>query len=207
MRPPNILQQDLLRSADDLVDLQIIDFHRTNGLWDNNMLRAIRATSQLLIGHTAYTIVEIDMAGYPEHPGWPGWKHVGNHPHLGHLYWNYFHEHFKYDSPELHFSDMPDFRGSFLDEGGRHHIYGDIGRVSVSTFTMDVLLMLKPHDLWISVLDEKTQVILEPDADIGKHMRSLFGKPFERLNHNEFGDTLTSAFSQKMGTEPASPGQ
>jgi len=99
----------------------------------------------------------------PERDDWPGWKHVGAHELLGKLYWNWF-----YQRPmgDLHFSDSPDFHGriTFPDSPNRD-FWGDIGKVSASTF-IGSLKMMDANDLWISVLDERTQVVIEPLVSI-----------------------------------------
>ena len=67
---------------------------------------------------------------------------------------------------DLHFSDSPDFHGriTFPDSPNRD-FWGDIGKVSASTF-IGSLKMMDANDLWISVLDERTQVVIEPLVSI-----------------------------------------
>jgi len=162
-----VIEQGKLGSIDDITRLNFIDFKRTNGHWEDNIYRAIQATSNLLVNTTAYTVVEIDLKAFPVRDDWSEWGHIGNHEGLGKLYWNFFFYEFEGYSSQLRFADMPDFTGSFIDKEGKEHtIYGDVGQVSVSTFAVDVLPRLRCNDLWVSVLDERRQIILEPFIDI-----------------------------------------
>jgi hypothetical protein len=157
-----ILKQGMITSPSDITTLHIIDFKRTNGYWNNDMFRAINIAAKWLTNTTMYTIIDIDLTQFSKRDDWPGWRHTGRHVPVGQLYWDFFQEQFRDDSPELSFSDMPDFTGSFLHGGKRRYVYGDIGEVSVSTFIIDVIPQMEAHDLWVSVLSEHRQVILEP---------------------------------------------
>jgi hypothetical protein len=168
----DIIEQKLIESTIDLCRLNIIDFHRCNGLWGNNAAVAMNTIGNWLTKNAVYTIYRCDMRQYPDRSDFPGWNHVGNHQELGQLYWNMFHASFK---GTLEFSDMPDFSGTiqFDDLDKPVSLFGDIGRVSASTFGVDVLPHLSTHDLWLSILDEHTHVLLEVTADIGKLLHEL----------------------------------
>jgi hypothetical protein len=172
------IEQGIMR-AEDVTRLNFIDFKRTNGLWRNDIMAAIRTASNMLAGTTAYTVAELDLRAFPDRDDWPGWDHIGNHPYLGRLYWNFFFYNFEGQSPQLTMRDSPDFTGSFIDsEGVERTIYGDIGQVSVACFVCDAFRCLHAHDLWISVLDECRQIILEPQMDIGSAYDSKLEEMF-----------------------------
>jgi hypothetical protein len=155
----NVIEQGIIQSVSDLGKLRIIDWNRTNGYWGHNPVRAMRIIDQCFTGRTGYTVVKIDMQRFPERSDWPSWDHVGCHEQLGKLYWNTFHATF---TGELKFSDAPDFEGTIHFPDYRDvTILGDIGEVSVSTFIMS-MFQLNRSDLWISVPDAHTQIILEP---------------------------------------------
>ncbi|HEX2614877.1 MAG TPA: hypothetical protein VHL10_05240 [Nitrososphaera sp.] len=175
-----VLQQGVFRSAEEVTALHMIDFKRTNGYWEDNTLKGIETVASWLVGTTAYTVAEIDLSRYPTRSDWPGWNHRGYHEPIGKLYWNFFFAQFEKQGGKLCFSDAPDFAGSFIDtEGVERRVFGDVGEVSVSTFVLDVLPHLRDQDLWISVLDEHHQVILEPlinlQEEIARTKEKLFG--------------------------------
>lgn len=169
----NIIKQGTFTSLSEIGSLRIMDFNRCNGLWENNPVTAMETAGNLLIGNFKYTIVEIDMSKYPERSDWPGWSHVGNHEPLGRMYWNCFFSH--KNRGTLKFSDLPDFDGTLYDPrlGRDIAFYGDIGMVSASTFLMDVVPRMHHGDLWISVPNENTQIILEALCDIGIIIRTM----------------------------------
>lgn len=175
-----LIEQGIIRSTDDITRLNFIDFGRLNGHFQNNILSALRAASTLLVNTTAFTVAQTDLRAFPARSDWPGWTHAGNHESLGKLYWNFFFWGFQGRSPQLRFHDEPDFSGSFIDDTGvERWIYGDIGQVSASTFIVDTYKSMRGHDLWISVLDEHRQIILEPQIDIvdayGDKLEEMFG--------------------------------
>ena len=92
-----------------------------------------------------------------------GWNHAGDHVRVGELYWNHFH--YVFDGI-LHFHDSPDFSGVIRYPDHKPHepyerdFYGDIGRVSPIAM-MDTVQVLHPYTLWISVVNEGRQVIIE----------------------------------------------
>jgi hypothetical protein len=162
-----IREQKKLESLEELMQLNIIDFQRTNGRWDDNISQGIATVANWLINTTVYSLVEIDLTRYPLCGDFPAWTHAGEHEQIGRLYWSFFFSAYGKRSPHLQFSDAPDFRGSYLDnEQVRRNIYGDIGQISVSAFVENVLPNLRLHDLWISVLDSYSQVIVEPLVDL-----------------------------------------
>lgn len=166
-----ILQQGMIKSPSDITTLHIIDFKRTNGYYNNDIFLAIDIVSKWLVDTTMYTIVELDLKQFPKRDDFPGWKHVGGHVPIGQLYWNFFQYQFGDDSPELYFADMPDFTGSFLDDNGiQRNVFGDIGEVSVSTFMLEAVPYMQAHDLWVSVINENRQVILEPQISFMEAM-------------------------------------
>lgn len=154
--PSRIIKQCEIQSIDDLVNLDIIDWHRLNGT-SSSPLVAMRDVSSWFIGRAGYTIIECDLHQFPTRDDWPGWEHSGNHEGIGRLYWNYFYA--QHPDSQLTFSDEPDFYG-FLKTSNAH-FWGDIGKVSVSAFALTTIRKMKAHDIWISIPDYKTQVIIE----------------------------------------------
>ena len=172
----HIVEQGLLSSIEDIGRLKIMDFSRCNGLWQDNPVRAMNTAKNWMVGTMSYTILQIDMSKYPQRNDWPGWNHVGSHEHLGKMYWNCF---FANDDGNgtLKFSDSPDFEGTLLDEGIERKFYGDIGQVSASTFIIEVLPRMHKGDLWISIPNERTQIILECLVDLD----SIIGDKLEEM--------------------------
>ena len=165
-----ILEQKVISSQDDIVKLNIIDFKRCNGLWENNFLKALNAVSPWLIGNVMYTVIQEDMRVYPQRNDFPEWEHVGNHKYMAKLYWNMFYA--KFDGTLL-FHDAPDFSGLLKFDNGEVNFYGDIGQVSVSAFGVDVLPKLNRGDLWISIASEQQHTILEFMCDVGSTLKSV----------------------------------
>jgi hypothetical protein len=151
-----LIEQNLIESKDDIFKLDIIDWGRCRP-WENP-LKALESIASFFIGHAWYTIIELDLREAPERDDWPGWNHVGNHEYYGRLYWNWFHQ---YQKGDLRFHDAPDFSGTLLrDDGNFSRFWGDIGRVSVRAFS-DAQVNMHVEDLWISIVDEYRQVIIE----------------------------------------------
>jgi hypothetical protein len=62
------------------------------------------------------------------------------------------------------FSDSPDFQGVMQHaDGSQQKFIGDIGQVSPIGMR-EGIAVLEPFSLWISVIDEYTQIIIEPLA-------------------------------------------
>jgi hypothetical protein len=70
----------------------------------------------------------------------------------------------------LLFHDMPDFSGTMIFDDPEYQVsfWGDIGQVSASTFGIDVLPHVQKGDLWISVVNHDTHIIVEFLEDIGR---------------------------------------
>jgi hypothetical protein len=166
-----LIEQKPITSLRDIGHINIIDFHRCNGLWENNFVYALEVIGGWLIGNSAYTIIHDDLRKYPERNDFPKWEHVGNHKPLAKLYWNMF---YATSQGTLTFHDMPDFSGKIIleDAKGEATFWGDIGQVSASVFGAEVLPQMHKGDLWISVVNKDTQIILEFLEDIGM----LFGE-------------------------------
>lgn len=171
-----MIKQATFSSAEELVDLHIIDFNRCNGCWNNNSLRAINTAASWMVGRMGYTIIDIDMKSYPQRSDWPDWSHVGSHEYLGKLFWNCF---FAAHNGTLEFSDMPDFSGTLItDDGATHNIFGDIGQISASTFVIEVLPHMHEGDLFIGVPNEHTQIVLEAGVDFSELIHTQLAEAF-----------------------------
>ncbi len=93
--------------------------------------------------------------------------------------WNRFHP-WDYQNGELHFSDSPDFSGTLTRPNEYSaRFWGDIGKVSARAFS-DAQISMHAGDLWISIIGEDKQVIIETLVDIAKlHVESLIKRfPF-----------------------------
>lgn len=160
-----IIESKLIESVYDLVDLRIIDWNRLNGYWDNE-LEAMETIANRFIGRATYSVIECDLYKVPYYRDRSElqWTHVGDsHWDLGYLYWNHF---LFRDIGTIRFSDQPDFRGKFsFKDGSTAQFWGDIGVVSASTFA-HTQRGFRPGDVWISVLDSKTQVVIESHVDL-----------------------------------------
>lgn len=169
-----IIEHGEIKSVRDLLKLGIIDWNRLNNYWENADEAASAIVSWLDGSKATYGIVDHDLSAVPDRGDWPGWKHVGLHPEMGKMYWNYFHYSF---NGTLHFSDAPDFHGTLqFKDGSTARFYGDIGQVSASTF-MHTIRMLDAGDIWISVIDSCTQIIIEPQISVS----SLWNNWFSRI--------------------------
>jgi hypothetical protein len=169
MRHPvaSVLDHGIIRSMGDFVRLGIVDWMRYKPYWRSPQ-QAMRVVSAPFINKMSFLVAQLDLHEYPERNDFPGWKHVGAHEELGRLYWNHFHYVFE---GELRFHDQPDFSGVIIHrdrEPAEWPFWGDIGQVSPITL-LDTSRALLSHTMWISVLDEQTQIIIEPlppeDAD------------------------------------------
>jgi hypothetical protein len=72
------------------------------------------------------------------------------------------------------------------NEHVQRNIYGDIGQVSVSTFVLEVLPRLRKHDLWVSVLNDRRQVILEPLVDLHDLIAESMDEEWEREEEEHY---------------------
>jgi len=143
------------------LEAEIIDFNRLNAVWKNSG-DALKTIFSWFDNVATITKVRIpDFHDAPIRDDWPEWKNIGNHPQIGKAYWNWFFLH--HERGELNFSDAPDFYGEF--EGGGM-FWGDIGKVSASTFAMTQKGM-SAGDLWISLLEDGgLQVVIECHINI-----------------------------------------
>jgi len=148
----------LITSEDDILSLDIINWGPTAIGGFRNVNEAVGTIASWFINTSHYTTVSVDITKAPARSDFPGWGHRGDHPRIGELYWNWFHAH--YDG-ELYFSDSPDFRG--VIRGGEKSIRfrGDIGQVTATTMAV-TQKHLSFGDIWISVVSEQKQVIIEP---------------------------------------------
>jgi len=167
----DIVEQGFFTSELDIMKLNIFDWNRLNGSW-RNPADALRTISSWFVRNAGYTLAREDLTAFPERDDWPGWKHAGRHERLGRLYWNAFHAS---EMGMITFSDEPDFHGTLiLGDGYESHFWGDVGKVSAQCFAMTQKCMRK-GDLWISVLDERTQVIIEACSDIAAAVEKNLG--------------------------------
>jgi hypothetical protein len=60
-------------------------------------------------------------------------------------------------------------------DSGISHFWGDIGKVSAQIFAL-TQKELGAHDLWISVVDEHTQIIIEPFVNLRDRWASMLMK-------------------------------
>ncbi len=170
-----LIEQKIIESEYDILRLDIIDWNRFHP-WDHPG-DALRSISSFFIGGAYYSIIETDLRAAPQRDDWLGWRHVGNHEYYGRLYWNWFHH---YQNGELHFSDSPDFSGTLTRPNEYSaRFWGDIGKVSARAFS-DAQISMHAGDLWISIIGEDKQVIIETLVDIAKlHVESLIKRfPF-----------------------------
>ncbi len=172
----HIVEQETIRSSDDISKLNIINWSRLNGYWDNNPARVMQFITGWLMNKATYTIAHVPLRTYPALATWPGWKQGGRQEELGRLFWNSF---LAAGKATLTFSDEPDFEGTMQTDARPEpfQIYGDIGKVSASTFAF-TLARMREGDLWISVLDEETQVILELLFDLRDAVESFLDEQF-----------------------------
>jgi hypothetical protein len=168
--PATIVDHGFIRNAGDFLRLNLVDWARaTRSHWKSEQ-DAIDRIAPVFVNRFGYKIVDLDLDAFPERDDFPGWKHVGNHEEIGRLYWN----HFKHDFPDsdLHFHDSPDFSGiiRYTDQRKDHYpynefyFYGDIGKVSPVAI-LDSMHAAVKNTLWITVVSEQRQIILEPTFD------------------------------------------
>ncbi|MBO0780986.1 MAG: hypothetical protein J2P37_19360 [Ktedonobacteraceae bacterium] len=171
------IKQGIISGFQDIHQLHMIDWSRLNGYWDNNPAEAIEIATSWLTSNARYTIASIDLCRYPQRNDWPGWPHAGrSHERLGRLFWNSY---MASGLGTLTFHDAPDFSGTITRKDGRIvSLYGDIGIVSASTFLF-TLVHMHAGDLWVSVLDEHTQVILEPLIDFERICKEGMAKLYK----------------------------
>lgn len=163
-----IVEQGIIRSINDFVRLNIVDWERFSPYWKSEQ-NAIDVISRSFVNRFYCTIAKVDLLQYPERNDFPGWSHVGDHVSIGKLFWN----HFKYCfDGRLVFHDSPDFSGYFYNRKPtprKHHFRGDIGKVSPIAMK-EAATILGPYSMWISVIDEHTQIILEKLIPIDPNM-------------------------------------
>ncbi len=151
MRTP-LPDQRQFQSPSDVLRADVVDIYRLNGYWSNPGDALDRIFAVLDSGPAVYGVYDVpDFDSAPQREDFPGWTHVGGHVPIGRRLWNWFH--WRMPTYELTFSDSPDFYASTtLDYGAQHFIWGDIGRVSASTFVY-TLLRMRPGDLWMTIKD------------------------------------------------------
>lgn len=183
-----IIEQGEITSSSDLLKLKVVDWNRLIDYWDSIPEAADSIASWLIVTRAHYSILRCDMHVAPKRDDWPGWNHVGGHPEMGQLFWNHFH--WK-NTGKLYFSDSPDFHGElqFPDQTSAK-FYGDVGLVSAPTF-MRSIKMLNEHDVWITVVDAETQIMIEPLGSIRQLWDNFLNSGGERL-----GPLQTSTLTQ-----------
>lgn len=165
-----IVETGRFKSRRDILKLNVVDWNRLINYWDN-IDEAVEAISSCLIGIADYSIIECDMNAAPQRDDWPGWNHVGTHEQMGYLFWNWFHWKKK---GIIHFSDSPDFSGKLiLPNYPATKFYGDIGLVSAPTF-IRTLKIMDANEIWITVVDSHTQIVIEPQVSIRQLWMDLF---------------------------------
>ncbi len=118
------------------------------------------------------------------------WEHNGNttasHNELGMAFawWSVYEQH---NLDTISLTDAPDIRGTI----GNHCFSGDIGRCSPMALH-EGLLSLCAHDLWITVIDWSTQLVLEPKYNIGVLLSNSVNRGIRGKNLSE--DTIKNAF-------------
>jgi hypothetical protein len=163
--------QGIITSEEDMTRLDFLDWNRT--IFGPG--RDMRGILNWLKGNMKYTIIQCDLRRAFPRDDFPDWSHSGSHVATGRLYWNWFHQQFAHiTEKELLLSDSPDFCGSIVfpskpgREEHRTYFWGDIGKVSIAAF-VESFLQMRPGDLWISIRDEYTQLILESRIDFLRH--------------------------------------
>lgn len=153
-----VKEHGLIRSAGDISRLGIVDWSKLRPFHND-----ISLVTDIITGcmgeHASYVVVKVDLREYPKREDWPGWEHIGKHVPIAQLFWNFFHANY---TGELYFWDAPDFQGILKPPTlvSPARFWGDIGQVSVSAFIY-ALRFMNAHDLWISVIDEETLVVIE----------------------------------------------
>jgi len=162
MTKAKIIKSKLIESPMDIIELDIIDFNRLNGYW-NNSKEALDTIFSWFNGIASATIMKFDnYFDAPKRDDFPNWKHCGYHEEIAQEYWNWFFWNYPNPNNKLYLSDSPDFHGIFE----KHFFWGDIGKVSASAFAMTQKQM-GMHDLWISLLGQGDwHVVIEPLVSI-----------------------------------------
>ena len=161
----------IITSIKDILNLHIIDFGRLNGCWENE-LDAMETIGSWFINKAVVTQMKIkDFHHSPPCDKPFSWQHIGGHVSIGKRYRDWFD--WVHPEEELNFGDSPDFWGRIGDQ----MFWGDIGKVSASTFALTQKGM-GAHDLWISLLgDGSHQVIIETQYSICEAVSAqFFGK-------------------------------
>ena len=167
--PLTVKDSKPITSIRDIVKLDIVNWNHLNGYWPNPQA-AMDCIGQRWVGYATYTILETDdMSLAKSNAPWPNWKHVGCHEELARAYWHWFHA---LEMGDLTLSDSPDFWGH-LSCGAT--FWGDFGQVSASAFAYTQMTM-RAHDLWISVLSNIRQVLIEPFIDLGALRNAMIGE-------------------------------
>lgn len=160
MKRSPLPNQRRFESPSDVLRADVADIYRLNGYWNTPGDALDRIFSILRSGSAVYGIYDVpDFDAAPPRDDFPGWRHVGGHEAVGRRLWNWFH--WRMPLYRVSFSDSPDFQAITNIEGGHtHFIWGDIGRVSASTFVY-TLLQMRAGDLWMSIKNEgRTHVII-----------------------------------------------
>ena len=154
-----------LKTQNDVLSLDIIDWNRLNGHWRNPGEALNTISSWLTLnGHGGFFASWLEIDSWREYyhgnhrrNDFPGWEHVGSHVEVGMAYWDWFMDTREDDRDCLKFSDSPDFFGTI----GNNKFLGDIGKVSASTFSMAVKQFVE-GDLWITLAGNGSlQIVLE----------------------------------------------
>lgn len=160
-----ILSHGIVRNEGDFLRLNIIDWKRYTHYWESEQ-GAIDSVAPSFVNRCLFKVVRVNLYEYPKRNDFPGWEHPGNHPAIGKLYWNHFR--FVFPESRLCFSDMPDLFGFIQQPNGKQfRFYGDIGKVSPIAMKTALAGFQGnpseefPFDIWISVIDTDTQIILE----------------------------------------------
>jgi hypothetical protein len=180
------IDHGLIRSEKDIMKLNIIDWKRFNP-WPDPQA-ALQTIFSWFDNAAHYTVFQHDMEACPKREDFPGWHHAGNHESSGEMYWNWFH-YWHGDYGDLHFSDSPDFYGSFhYPDEKIQHFWGDIGQCSAQAFAR-AQKQMSDGDLWISIKGTHKQVVIESHVDI-------LG-----LSEHEFNETNSKKLeAQAIGT-------
>jgi len=161
-----IIEQRFIESPLDILELNIIDFNRLNGVWGNPREAIDTIFSwfdPMLTPGAVFTICNIDdFERAPDRDDFPDWKHIGSHVEIAKYFWNWFF--FNHPNGHLRLSDSPDFWGNFGEFFPT--MRGDFGKVSASTFALSQKAMQK-NDIWVSVLGNGSEhVIIESQYSI-----------------------------------------
>ena len=173
--PTHVVKRGVLSSLEDIFELNIIDWNRLYS-W-RNAIEAARTIASWFADKATYTIIDHDLRAAPSLP-WSGWNHTGGHDQLGHYFWNDFYAH---HTGELLLKDEPDLEGYLIrPDGTQAHIWGDIGICSAAVLA-HTQKQMHAGDLWISVLNEHIQVIIEPFV----HLYATWERRFEKYVDEE----------------------